>query len=88
MRYLRGTFDLGLLYKRGENNEFIAYTDIDFVGDYDDRRSTSGYVFIVGSRVVCWCSKKQLVVTWSTTEAEFIAAAIRACHTIWLIEEI
>jgi len=83
---LRGRIDLGLMYKRGENNNFIAYTDSDFVGDRDDRRSTSGYVFIMGSGAVCWCSKKQHVVTLSTTEAEFIAATNCACQTFGLEE--
>ena len=50
----------------------------------DDRQSTSGAVFIIGSGAVSWASKKQSVVSLSTTEAEYIAAATYACQCIWL----
>ncbi|GAU16044.1 hypothetical protein TSUD_339150 [Trifolium subterraneum] len=53
-------------------------------GDLDDRKSTSGYVFMLGSSTVSWSSKKQAIVTLSTTEAEFVAAASCACQSIWL----
>jgi hypothetical protein len=61
-----------------------GWTDSDYAGDYDDRKSTSGYVFTMGSSAVCWSSKKQPIVTLSTTEAEFVAAASSACQCIWL----
>ena len=51
----------------------FGFTDSDHVGDLDDR-STSGYVFMMGSATVMWCSKKQPLVTLSTIEAEFVAA--------------
>ena len=50
----------------------------------DDRKSTSGYVFLLSGAAVSWSSKKQPVVTLSTTEAEFISAASCACQGIWL----
>lgn len=84
LRYLKGTADFGLFYKRGRQQELIAYTDSDYAGDMDDRKSTSGYVFMMGSGAVSWSSKKQPVVTLSTTEAEFISAASCACQAIWL----
>ncbi|MCI28172.1 hypothetical protein A2U01_0049372, partial [Trifolium medium] len=52
--------------------------------DYDDRKSTSGYVFSIGTGVISWSSKKQPIVALSTTEAKFIAAASCACQGIWL----
>ncbi|BBH04594.1 Leucine-rich receptor-like protein kinase family protein [Prunus dulcis] len=52
----------------------------DYVGDQDDRMSTSGYA-------VAWSSKKQPIVTLSTIEAEFVAAASCACQAIWLRSE-
>ncbi|CAJ2654885.1 unnamed protein product [Trifolium pratense] len=65
-------------------DEEEGYANSDYAGDLDDRKSTSGYVFMIGSKAVSWCSKKQPIVTLSTTEAEFIAAANCACQAIWL----
>jgi hypothetical protein len=84
LRYLNGTINLGIMYKRGGNEKLEAYTDSDYAGDLDDRKSTSGYVFMLSSCAVSWSSKKQPVVTLSTTEAEFIAAASCACQGIWM----
>jgi hypothetical protein len=84
MRYIRGTLKLGILYKRGKQAELIAYSDSDYGGDVDDRKSTSGYVFMLGFGAVSWSSRKQPIVTLSTTEAEFIAAAYCVCQGIWL----
>ncbi|XP_057451761.1 secreted RxLR effector protein 161-like [Lotus japonicus] len=83
-RYLNGTIDLGILYNRKGNEDLVAFTDSDYAGDFDDRRSTSGYVFLLGTGSIAWSSKKQAVVSLSTTEAEFIAAAMCACQCIWL----
>jgi hypothetical protein len=83
MRYLKGTAELGIFYKRGEE-KLMAYSDSDYARDIDDRKSTSGYVFLLGSGAVAWSSKKQPVVTLSTTEAEFIAAASCACQSVWM----
>lgn len=84
LRYLKGTVDQGIVYKRSGNKELTSYTDNDYAGDYDDRKSTYGYVFVLASSAVGWSAKKQPVVTLSTTEAEFIAAANCACQTVWL----
>ncbi|BBG97858.1 transposable element gene, partial [Prunus dulcis] len=84
LRYLKGTVDYGLFYKKGESNEFVGFSDSDYAGDLEDRKSTSGHVFMLSSGAVTWSSKKQQVVTLSTTEAEFIAAASCACQAVWL----
>jgi hypothetical protein len=84
LRYIRGTLELGILYRKGSQAELIAYSDSDYGGDVDDRKSTSGYVFMIGSGAVSWSSRKQPIVTLSTTEAEFIAAAHCVCQGIWL----
>jgi len=59
--------------------ELLAYTDSDYAGDLEDRKSTSGFLFVLSSGAVSWSLKKQPVVTLSTTEAEFITAASCAC---------
>lgn len=85
LRYLRGTTNFGIMYKKGGKDEkLLAFTDSDYAGDVDDRKSTSGSVFILSSGAVSWMSKKQPIVTLSTTEAEFIAAATCACQAIWI----
>ncbi|CBI35129.3 unnamed protein product, partial [Vitis vinifera] len=83
-RYLQGTKDFGLFYKKGKRSDLIGFTDSDYAGDQDNRRSTSGYVFMLGTGAVSWSSKKQPIVTLSTTEAEFVAATVCACQAIWL----
>jgi hypothetical protein len=50
----------------------------------EDKKSTSGYAFLMGSSVVSWCSKKQSIVTLLTTEAEFVAATVCACQGVWM----
>nr|GEU68375.1 copia-type polyprotein [Tanacetum cinerariifolium] len=84
LRYVQGTTELGILYNRGKNSTLVAYSDSDFAGDLDDRRSTSGSVFLLAVGAISWSSKKQPVVTLSTTEAEYIAAAACACQCLWL----
>ncbi|PNX90741.1 hypothetical protein L195_g046867, partial [Trifolium pratense] len=61
----------------------VGWSDSDYAGDLDDRKSTSGYVYMLGSSAISWSSKKQAIVTLSTTEAEFVAAASCACQGIW-----
>ncbi|KAL5583478.1 hypothetical protein UlMin_015920 [Ulmus minor] len=84
LRYLCGTTKFGLFYKKGEQSDLFGFTDSDYAGDLDDRRCTSGYVFMLGSTAVSWSSKKQPIVTLSTAEAEFVAATSCACQAIWL----
>lgn len=50
----------------------------------DDYKSTTRFVFYLGDTAFTWSSKKQLIVTLSTCEAEYIAIAAGACHAIWL----
>ena len=78
-RYLKGTMDYGLWYPKGNKLTLVAYTDADWAGSVDDRKSTSGAAFYLGDCLVSWMSKKQSSVTLSTAEAEYIAAA--ACCT-------
>lgn len=84
MRYVQGTKDYGIQYKRGEERELVGFFDSDYAGDEDDRKSTSGYLFLYGEGAVSWASKKQPIVTLSTTEAEYVSAANGACQAVWL----
>ena len=58
MRYLKGIEDYGLWYKFGGNLDLKVFTDADWVGNLDDRKSTSGGAFFLGKRLVSWSSKK------------------------------
>ncbi|KAL0549814.1 hypothetical protein IC582_014303 [Cucumis melo] len=83
-RYLQGTKDYGLFYKNVVKSYFVGFTDSDYAGDIDDRKNTSGYVFMLSLGAISWSSKKQSIFTLSTTEAEFIAATSYVCQAIWL----
>ena len=69
LRYVSGTKDLGIMYSTSENFKLIGYTDSDNGGSIDDKKSTSGYTFHFGTGVVSWASKKQPIVTLSSTKA-------------------
>jgi hypothetical protein len=86
LRYLKGTLSYEILYKCKTGNELIlqGWSDSDYAGDHDDSKSTSGYVFTMNDSAICWCSKKQPIVTLSSTEAEFVSAASCSCQCIWL----
>ncbi|KAE8732274.1 hypothetical protein F3Y22_tig00002237pilonHSYRG01326 [Hibiscus syriacus] len=86
LRYVKNTIDYGLLYKKGEDCKLVGYCDDDYAGDHDTRRSTTGYVFKLGSGIISWCSKRQPTVSLSTTEAEYRAAAMAAQESTWLIQ--
>ena len=84
MRYLKGTINFGILYTKQESKDFVAYSDADWAGDFDDRKSTSGYLFQISGGAVSWRSKKQSSVALSTAEAEYIALASTAQEAVWL----
>ncbi|KAJ3676254.1 hypothetical protein LUZ60_003666 [Juncus effusus] len=80
LRYIRGTESLGLYYSKTNEYKLVGYSDSDWCGDVDDRKSTSGYVFYIGDTSFTWMSKKQPIVTLSTCEAEYVAASWCVCH--------
>ncbi len=71
LKYLNYTKYYKITYKG--QGELAAYCDSDFAGDPKDRKSTSGYIILMGNDPICWQSKKQSVVATSTAEAEYIA---------------
>ena len=84
IRYLKGCPGRGLLYKSSGNLQIECYTDADWAGSLDDRRSTSGYCTFVGGNIVTWRSKKQNVVARSIAEVEFRAMAHGVYEVLWL----
>ncbi|XP_050875617.1 secreted RxLR effector protein 161-like [Lathyrus oleraceus] len=75
LRYIQGTVSLGMFYSNSDKYKLVGYSDSDWCGDIDDRKSTSGYVFFMGNTAFTWLSKKQPIVTLSTCEAEYVAAS-------------
>ncbi|XP_048492934.1 secreted RxLR effector protein 161-like [Beta vulgaris subsp. vulgaris] len=84
LRYIKGTKSYGILYEKQEDYKLTRYTESDWAGSVDDKKSTSRYVFQLGSKVISWSSKKQLTIALSSAEAEYIAATSVACEAVWL----
>ena len=84
LRYVSATLDYALFYEAGTELELFGYTDADWAGSMTDRRSTSGFMFSLGSAAITWSSKKQPTVALSSTEAEYRGAAVAACEVAWL----
>ncbi|KAK2985142.1 hypothetical protein RJ640_000909 [Escallonia rubra] len=84
LRYIAGTRDFELWYSQVSNFRLVGFSGSDWVGCLDDRRSTSGSVFNLGSGAINWTSKRQATVALSSSEAEYIAATSSACQAVWL----
>lgn len=87
IRYILGTRKFTLNLGGKQPICLTGYTDSDYAGDISNRKSTSGYVFSLGTTgtgLISWSSKKQATVTTSSCEAEYIAACHSAKETIWL----
>jgi hypothetical protein len=84
LRYLKGTVEFGCKYEHGTALKpfLLGYSDSDFAGDTEDRKSTTGVVYFLGSSLVTWSSQKQKIVALSSCEVEYVAAA--ACQGVWL----
>ena len=84
LRYLKGTPGKGLMFRKCHNLLVEVYTDADWAGCANDRRSTSGYCTYLGGNLITWRSKKQSVVARSSAEAEFRALANGICEALWI----
>ncbi|EUC59597.1 Gag-Pol polyprotein/retrotransposon, putative [Rhizoctonia solani AG-3 Rhs1AP] len=85
LRYLSGTLDMGLVYSaKADRPEPHMHTDSAFADCVDTRRSHSGFVVLVGGAAVAWSSRKQAIVTTSSTEAEYIAMGVAAKEAAWM----
>jgi hypothetical protein len=82
--YVRGTIQFRIHYNFGGTLLLAGFTDSDWVGNPDDRKSTAGYVFSLGSRPVTWDCKKQQANALSSAEAEYRAAVNSSQEALWL----
>ena len=83
LRYLKGTLDHGLHINTSSPNSLTAYSDADWAGCPDTRRSTSGYCVFMGNNLLSWSSKRQITVSRSSAEAEYRAVAHAVAETVW-----
>jgi len=83
-RYLKGTTNLGLLYKKSSDFKLVGFCDADYAGDRIERKSTSGNCQFLGDNPISWASKRQATIALSTAEAEYISAANCCTQLVWM----
>ena len=81
---MKHTYNYGLWYAKPSTYDLCAYSDADFAGSKEDRKSTSGACFFLGSCLVSWHCKKQHSIALSTAEAEYIAAGLSVAQILWM----
>lgn len=86
MRYVAGTQQWGLWFRRQRDEEatLTVFSDSDYAGDVDKRKSTTGIICFLSGSLITWQSMKQKVVAQSSCEAEYVAAANATCQALWL----
>ncbi|KAH9651771.1 reverse transcriptase Ty1/copia-type domain-containing protein [Citrus sinensis] len=84
LRYLQSTADYGLQFFNYGSLTLIAYSDADWGSVPDDRRSVGGYYVFLGSNLISWSSKKQPIVSKSSSESEYLALALATLKVLWI----
>ena len=86
LRYIKGTVNFGLRFEASAPEDFRlnGYSDADWAGCSETRKSTSGQVFKMGNCAISWRSHKQSIIALSTTEAEYVALCEAAQEAVWL----
>jgi hypothetical protein len=78
------TLDVGLRIKKSNSRFVSAFSDADWAGSVDDRRSTGGFAIYFGSNLISWSARKQATVSRSSTEAEYKAMSNATAEVIWV----
>ena len=84
LRYLRGTYDLGLFYPNNIEPVLRGYADAGYLSDPHNAKSQTGYVFTYGNTAISWKSQKQTLVATSSNHAEIIAPHEASKECRWL----
>ncbi|CAI8586951.1 unnamed protein product [Vicia faba] len=88
LRYLKGILDYGIIVPatdKGKECKLVEYID-SRCSDAEDKKSTSGYVFMLGGSPVVWSSRKEPVMALSSCETEYIASSLCACQATWMVK--
>jgi hypothetical protein len=85
LRYLKNNPGQGLFFSRDSTMQLIGYSDADWAGCMDTRKSISGYCFFIGKSLISWRAKKQATVSRSSSEAEYRALSSATCELQWLL---
>ncbi|KAK6136269.1 hypothetical protein DH2020_030000 [Rehmannia glutinosa] len=84
IKYVSGSADLGIWYTKDTNTNLVGFSDLDWAGDLDDRKSTSGGCFFLGNNLESWYSRKENRVSLSTAESEYVVAGSCCTQLIWM----
>ena len=84
IKYVKTTVEFGVWYSKDTSDVLAGYSNADWAGNADDRKSTSRGCFCVGNNFVSWMSKKQNSISLSTTEAEYIVAGSCCTQLLWM----
>jgi hypothetical protein len=84
LKYVKRTAHLGLQLHAGSSSELVAYSDVDWAGCPDTRKSTSGFCIFLGTNLVSWSSKQHHTVSRSSAEGEYRAVANSVAESVWL----
>jgi hypothetical protein len=81
LRYLKNTIFHGINIRKTSSPTLTCFSDADWAGSLDDRKSTSAYLLFLGHTPISWSSKKQRAIARSSTEAEYRALATAAAES-------
>lgn len=85
LRYVQGTLNFGLNFRRGSSSSLIGYSDADWARCIETRRSTYGYSIFLGNNLISWSGRKQPTVSRSSCESEYRAMANTSAELVWVI---
>jgi hypothetical protein len=83
-RYLQRTLQMKLQFGATPSKEVLGYCDVDWGGDLEDKRSTIGFVFIMGGGTISWSNKRQPTIALSTTKVEYMVNTQATKEAIWI----
>jgi histone deacetylase 1/2 len=84
LRYVKNTSQLGITFRKSSSTLLSAFSDADWAGCIEDRRSTGGFGIFIGPNLVSWIARKQDSVSRSSTEAKYKALVNATTELIWV----